>query len=204
MDKEISIIFVEDVPADAALVEQTLHQHGLEVQLRRVETKPEFLAALETHPPDIILSDHGLPSFDGLTALALAHEKCPDVPFVFVTNALTWEMEIEKLAPGVTDFVLKRELETLAPTIRRALFHAEAVRAAKAKANEREAVIQKLLALLAEYEPVHGNIPICASCKKIRDKENFWQAPDVFFSHKLGLGFTHGICPDCLKKLYGK
>jgi DNA-binding NtrC family response regulator len=204
MDKEISIVFVEDVPADAALVERTLRKQGLEVQLRRVETKSEFLAALEPQPPDIILSDHGLPAFDGLSALALAHEKCPEVPFVFVTNALTWEMEIEKLAPGVTDFVLKRQLDTLAPTIRRALFHAEVARIAKAKAEEREAQVQKLLALLAEYESVSGNIPICANCKKIRDSENFWQPPDAFFGRKLGLGFTHGICPDCLKKLYGK
>jgi CheY-like chemotaxis protein len=203
MSPEIRIIFVEDVPADALLVERALRRDGLVFQLQRVDTREEFLQALSARAPDLILSDHGLPAFDGFTALALAHEKCPDVPFIFVTNALTWEMEIEKLAPGVTDFILKRQLEGLAPTIRRALFHAGILRESRLKQQEREQSVVKLLALLAEYEPTGGFIPICANCKKIRDRENIWQAPEVFFKKKLGLNFTHGICPDCIRQFYG-
>ena len=51
----------------------------------------------------MILSDHGMPSFDGLTALSVAREKRPDVPFIFVTNALSKEMEIEKLTDDELD-----------------------------------------------------------------------------------------------------
>jgi len=93
MKTEIRILYLEDVAADALRVESQLRKSGLVFQSHRVESREAFLSQLEP-PPDIILSDHGLPSFDGFTALGMAREKCPDVPFIFVTNALTREMEI--------------------------------------------------------------------------------------------------------------
>jgi len=203
MDKEIKILFVEDAPADAMAVERALQGRGLDVRLQRVDTKEAFLRELEAaQRPDVILSDHGLPSFDGFTALAIAQEKCPDVPFIFVTNSLNWEMDIDKLYQGVTDFVPKRELNILAPTVRRALHHAEVLRQSKAKAEERGQMVAKLLALLAEYEPNAGHLPICADCKKIRDTQDHWHMPEVFFRDRLSLKFTHGICPDCVGKYF--
>jgi DNA-binding NtrC family response regulator len=204
MEKEIQIIFVEDVPDDALAVERALQRRGMSVHLQRVDTKEAFLYELEARRPDVILSDHGLPSFDGFTALALAQEKCPEVPFIFVTNALSWDMDIDKLVEGVTDFVPKKELSMLAPTVRRALFHAEVLRQSKAKTQEREQMVVNLLALLAEYEPNAGYLPICANCKKIRDGQNAWQLPEVFFKSRLGLKFTHGICPDCVRKFFAE
>ncbi len=55
---------------------------------KRVDTKQAFLRELECNPPDLILSDQGLPSFDGFTALAVARDRCPEVPFIFVTGSL--------------------------------------------------------------------------------------------------------------------
>ena len=203
MNKEIKILFVEDAPADALAVEYALQGRGLAVQLQRVDTKEAFVRELESASrPDVILSDHGLPSFDGFAALAIAHEKCPEVPFIFVTNSLTWEMDLDQLVQGVTDFVPKRELSNLAPAVRRALHHAEAWRQLAAKAEEREQMVVKLLALLAEYEPNSGYLPICADCKKIRDTQDRWHMPEVFFRDRLGLKFTHGICPDCVGKYF--
>ena len=59
----------------------------------------EFLREIECRPPDVILSDHGLPSFDGFTALSIAREKCPDTPFIFVTGSMGEEVAIN---PGAT------------------------------------------------------------------------------------------------------
>ncbi|MDR3458104.1 MAG: response regulator [Verrucomicrobiae bacterium] len=204
MEKEIRIIFVEDVPADAEAVEHALRKHGLAIQLQRVDSKELFIQELQSsQPPDVILSDHGLPSFDGFTALAIAHEKCPEVPFIFVTNALDWGMDIDKLAPGVTDFVPKRRLDGLAPAVRRAISHAEISRQNKLKLEERQQMIDKLLALLAEYESRGGYLPICANCKKIRDSQEKWHPPEEFLNDRIGLKFTHGICPDCTHQFYG-
>ena len=95
MKSEIRILYVEDVPADVVIVNHELRKAGMAFCSRRVDTKEAFLAELQHHPPDVILSDHGLPSFDGFTALAIARDKCPDVPFIFVTNSLGEETTIE-------------------------------------------------------------------------------------------------------------
>jgi len=118
---EISILYVEDVPADVALVNHELRKGGLLFRTKRVDSKSEFVRNLEENPPDLILSDHGLPNFDGFAALALARDKCPDIPFVFVTNSLGEEIAIETFESGATDYVLKKNLSKLVPVVQRAL-----------------------------------------------------------------------------------
>jgi CheY-like chemotaxis protein len=200
MKIETRIIFVEDVPAEAARVEGALSKGGLVFQLQRVDTREAFLRVLESPPPDVILSDHGLPSFDGFAALAIAREKCPQVPFIFVTNALTREMEIEKLTPGIADYIPKNRLDDLVPAICRVLYEAE-VRPMRQLTRENPApVASETLPLLVEFGPGGSYLPICSNCKKIRDKQDQWQMPEVFFMKHLGLKFTHGICPDCARK----
>lgn len=200
LNQEVRIVFVEDVPADAALVEQALQRGGLAFQMRRVETREDFVRILASQPPDVILSDHGLASFDGFAALAVAREQCPHVPFLFVTNALTREMEIEKLSPGVLDYVLKSQLHLLAPAIRRNLHEAETRPVSRWMREERERIEGQLFLLLAEYERAGGYLPVCSSCKKMRDSEGVWQPPEIFFRKYAGLKFTHGLCPDCIGK----
>jgi CheY-like chemotaxis protein len=128
MKDAIKIVFVEDVPVDALEVEEVLRHDGLPVQLQRVDTREAFERELESELPDVILSDHGLPAFDGFAALDMACKMCPQVPFLFVTGSSNLEMEIEKLSLGVTEHVPKGRLELLAPAIRRALSQAEKMR----------------------------------------------------------------------------
>lgn len=164
MEKEIRILFVEDVPAEADLVNRALEKSGMKFRLQRTDTQQDFLKQLEQNPPDVILSDHGLPSFTGFEALAVAKTQCPGVPFIFVTSALTPEMEIEKLAPGVTDLVPKHDLSRLGSVIRKALTQPEPRR--QLTAEERSEVIRKLQELLAAYETEDSFVPVCSSCKK--------------------------------------
>jgi len=130
---EIRILYVEDVPADVVMVNHELRRGGLAFRTKRVDTKEDFLHELEHAVPDVILSDHGLPSFDGFTALAIARDKCPTVPFIFVTNSLGEEMTIETFESGATDYVLKKNLRKLVPTVQRALREAEERAAFKQK-----------------------------------------------------------------------
>lgn len=116
---------VEDVVQDATLVEHTLKAGGFDFTFKRVDTEQEFLQQLDRFHPSVILSDHGLPAFDGFTALSLAKREAPDVPFIFVTGSLGEEMTIKALKSGATDFILKHRLGTLPPAIHRALRQAE-------------------------------------------------------------------------------
>jgi CheY-like chemotaxis protein len=74
MKKDLRILVLEDVPEDAALIRAKLQHGGISFQAKRVDTRDEFLREIEDNPPDVILSDHGLPSFDGFTALSIARE----------------------------------------------------------------------------------------------------------------------------------
>ncbi len=116
---------IEDEARDATLVEHTLKEGGFDFAFKRVETQQAFLRELERFRPSVILSDHGLPTFDGFTALSLAQKKAPDTPFIFVTGSLGEEMTVQALKSGATDFVLKHRLVTLPPAVHRALRQAE-------------------------------------------------------------------------------
>src|SRR5262245_31580390 len=119
--KEIRILMLEDSLEDAQLVRFALREGGLDFSLKRVESKSQYLRALENEPPDLILLDYALPSFDGLSALHLAQEKYPDIPFIFVTGTLGEEVVIEMLKSGATDYVLKTRLSRLVPAVQRAM-----------------------------------------------------------------------------------
>ena len=193
---------MEDVKADAELMIRELRKGGLAFHTRRVETKGDFLHQLKHRPPDLILSDHGLPSFDGLAALAAARKQCPDTPFIFVTGALGEEMTIETFLSGATDYVLKNRLAKLVPVVERALRGAEERRLLKLAEADRERLIQELHEALTEVKTLGDLVPICSGCKKIRDHQNCWKPLELYFREHLNVKFTHGFCPECTPKFY--
>lgn len=118
---KLRILLLEDNAPHAELVEHFLRESGLLFNLTRVETRDGYIEQLELHPPDMILSDYALPSFDGYAALAIAKEKVPNIPFIFVTGTMGEEVAIETLKNGATDYVLKTRLGRLGPAVHRAL-----------------------------------------------------------------------------------
>jgi DNA-binding NtrC family response regulator len=200
--REIRVLLIEDDPDDAFLLGQELRRNGIPFVARRVENGEGFVQELAAEMPDVILSDHGLPQFDGFKALAIAQEKCPDVPFLFVTGSLGEEVIIETLRNGATDYVLKHQLTKLAPAIERALREADERRRRKAAEAERERLIHELQDALAKVKTLSGLLPICSSCKKIRDDKGYWSRVEIFLSEHSAARLTHGICPDCAERLY--
>jgi DNA-binding NtrC family response regulator len=123
--KTLRILNLEDSSLDAELVHATLTEGGVECQITRVQTRADFATALENGGVDLVLADYSLPAFDGLSALKVAQEIRPEVPFVLVSGALGEERAIEALKEGATDYVLKQRLERLVPAVRRAMSEAE-------------------------------------------------------------------------------
>ncbi|WP_193195245.1 response regulator [Nostoc sp. MG11] len=121
----LRFLLLEDSLLDAELIQAMLTEGGIDCELVRVETSADFLAALETKAFDLILADYALPSFDGISALQIARNRCPDVPFIFVSAALGEELAIEALKNGATDYVLKQRLGRLVPSVQRALREAQ-------------------------------------------------------------------------------
>jgi PAS domain S-box-containing protein len=125
MDSPIHILHLEDDPLDAELVKARLETAGLACRLTRVQTHAEFDAALRRKAYDIVLADYRLPNYDGMSALRLVLDVCPDVPFVFVSGTMGEEAVIEGLTRGATDYVLKQRLTRLVPAVNRALREAQ-------------------------------------------------------------------------------
>lgn len=67
---------------------------------------------------------------------------------------------------------------------------------------ERERLISSLQKALSEVKTLSGLLPICASCKKIRDDKGYWNQIESYIQQHSEAEFSHGICPDCLHKLY--
>jgi len=122
---KVSILILEDTPADAELMEHEIRRVEIDAQTRIATTKDAFLKELDAFLPDIILSDYSLPSYDGLSALKAARNKYPDMPFIMVSGALGEERAIEILKEGATDYILKNRLFRLGLAVKRALKEAE-------------------------------------------------------------------------------
>jgi PAS domain S-box-containing protein len=125
MKSSLHILHLEDSPEDAELIRDILETDGIVSHVTRVETQADFLTSLEQGRFDLILADYSLPTFDGLSALKLALEKCPNIPFIFVSATLGEEVAIEALKLGATDYILKDRLSRIVPSVQRALRGAE-------------------------------------------------------------------------------
>ena len=115
MKSGVRVLLVEDLPTDAELISREIRGVFVESIFLRVETRQDFLAALTDFNPDIILCDFKLPQFDGLSALALAQEIVPDIPFIIVTGSMNEDTAVECMKAGAWDYVIKERLRRLGP-----------------------------------------------------------------------------------------
>jgi len=137
-DNPIRLLHLEDNSNDAEIIADRLREGGLCCWVKRVQDRRTFLAAIEDeHSWDVILADYSLPSFDGISALKIVQEKCPEVPFIFVSGAVGEEKAIETVKSGATDYVLKDRLARLPVAIERALKE----RAASQERRQAEALL---------------------------------------------------------------
>ena len=142
------ILFLEDEPRDAQLVQASLEADGIDCELTRADTQAEFLTFLQQGGFELILADYTLPLFDGFSALKIAQEICPEVPFIFVSGTMGEELAIEALKQGATDYVFKTRLSRIAPSVRRALREAEE----RSQRKRAEEALQRNEAYLAEAQ----------------------------------------------------
>src|SRR5215510_2064624 len=151
MKYPLRILHLEDDPNDTEIVQDVLESGGVVCQVTRVETRDKFIASLEAGGFDLILADYSLPFFDGISALQVALERCPDVPFIFVSGTLGDEVAIEAVkVGGAMDYVLKDRLSRIVSSVHRAL------REARERADRRHAEqqLRRSEAFLAEGQRI--------------------------------------------------
>jgi PAS domain S-box-containing protein len=152
MKSPLRILQLEDDPRDAELIQETLEAGAVRCAVTRVETEADFVASLKLTEFELILADYSLPSFDGLSALKIARQKRPEVPFIFVAGTLGEDVAIEALKIGATDYVSKTGLSRLVPSVQRALREARERNELGAERKRREALFtgeKRLLEMIA-------------------------------------------------------
>lgn len=113
MSETIRILIIEDRPEDAELVEWEVRRTLPDSEFMCVETETDFLLALESFRPDIILSDFTLPKFSGMAALKLAKKHVPEIPFILVTGSINEETAVDCMKAGAADYIIKDRISRI-------------------------------------------------------------------------------------------
>jgi PAS domain S-box-containing protein len=143
----VSILMVEDSPADAELIERALRRSGINAVLRRASTGPACVAALRSERPDVIVCDHNLPQFEGRDVLRIVNDLPDPPPFILVTGSLDEETAVEYMKAGAADYILKDRLVRVGEAVRSAI-ERDHDRRAKAEAEQAKREAEQRLGML--------------------------------------------------------
>lgn len=154
---------------------------------------------------DLILMDVLMPDIDGVTACRRIKQQAHlrDIPIIMVTAQNDLNNLKEAFSAGATDYINKpvNGVELLA-RVSSALTLKNEMDCRKERETELRRSNEELQRALREVKVLRGLIPICASCKKIRNDGGFWQQLEEYIGEHSEAEFSHGICQPCLKKLY--
>ena len=121
MSEPVRILIVEDASSDFDLAQREIRKAVGDAVFQQVQTRDEFLRALETFRPDLILSDYYMPAFDGLTALRLTQEHAELTPFIIWTGTMGEDAAVEMMRAGAVNYILKDNIKRLGPAVAHAL-----------------------------------------------------------------------------------
>jgi len=202
MRETAKVLITDDDPELLQLTTTVLKKAGYEVL--EASTGKECLEAAQAHHPDIILLDVILPDISGIEVCKQikADEALKDI-FVILASGVqvSSEYQAEGLDVGADGYIAKpisnKELVARVHALTRIKRAEDALRL---KEKEQQKLISELQEALAEIKTLKGFIPICASCKKIRDDEGYWNQLEAYISKHTDAVLSHGICPECAEK----
>lgn len=188
------ILVAEDETLVAEMIRGLLTDMGYEVAATATDGQQAVELTCATRP-DAILMDIQMPVMDGITATRRIYSVCP-TPVVILTAYDSRETVDQASDAGVGAFLVKppnpRELE-------------RAIVIATARFEDMMALRRinaELKDALAKVKTLSGMLPICSSCKKIRNDKGYWQQVAEYIRDHSEVEFTHSICPECARKLY--
>jgi DNA-binding response OmpR family regulator len=195
-DKQ-SILIVDDKPENLFALEQVLKKLGPEII--KASSGNEALALTLNHVFALILLDVRMPEMDGyeVAETLRGEEKTKDTPIIFLTASYTDDSQsLKGYDVGAVDYIVK----PINPTI--LISKVRVFLELNRKENEHKKLIKDLSLALDKVKTLSGLLPICSSCKKIRDDSGYWQQVEVYIRNHTEADFSHSLCPVCAKKLY--
>ncbi len=202
MRHSTKILVTDDDPGMLSLTTEFLRQAGYEVMEAR--TGQECLQVVRAHHPDLVLLDVMLPDTTGTEVCK--HIKADDDlldTFVILLSGIKVSSadQADGLNVGADGYIIKPiSNKELLARVQSLIRIKQAEDALRQKEKEQQELILELQGALAEIKTLRGFIPICASCKKIRDDEGYWDQLEAYLGKHTDAVFSHGLCPDCVEK----
>ena len=198
---EVAVLYVEDEELTRAAVSAPL---GRRVKtLLQAKNGKEGLELFRLHRPGIVITDIRMPAMDGLT-MAREIKALDEKTQIIVTTAHNdTRYFLDAIDIGIDRYVLKPiDHEKLFSGLEKCMATINREQERQRHQQERDNLIAELQEALATIKTLHGILPICSSCKKIRDDKGAWTQMEAYITEHTDAEFSHGICSECAQKLY--
>ena len=192
----MKVLIVDDIPENISTLAIALESEGFDI--KTAASGEHALQLLKAESPDLILLDINMDGMDGFeTCLTLKKsDATKNIPVIFLTVSKETEAIVRGFACGGVDYIGKPfRQEEVCARVRTHL-------SLRTLMKEKEQLISELQEALAKVKTLSGLLPICSSCKKIRDDKGYWNQIETYIRQHSEAEFTHSICPKCAKMLY--
>ena len=188
-------LIAEDNPTTRLMLEMTLGDWGYEI-VAACDGVEAWQRLQEDAAPNLVLLDWSMPQLDGLEVCRRVRQlpQAWGTYVILVTAKGSKEEIVAGLEAGADDYITK----PFDPGELKARLQA-GVRIVELQRSLAERVRQ-LEAALSRVTQLHGLLPICGYCKRIRDDQNYWQQVESYISSHADVSFSHGVCPDCYEQ----
>jgi len=210
---KMKLLIIDDDIVSLNIMTAVLSKAGFE-NIRTAYCAQDGLEVLGREKPDLILLDYLLPDMDGFALCKkLKHDHATmDIPVFIITGAdVDYDTTMEDaFETGASEYFTKPvRLADFLPRLRTALKSKklidqvrQEIELRKKAEKEQAELIDELRQAIERIKTLKGLLPICSSCKKIRNDEGYWQNVERYIREHSDAQFTHGICPSCAERLY--
>jgi len=190
----IRVLIIDDDAEDRRAIERLVRRQSLPYQLTMTDGYRNGIGALADKPFDVILLDNELGDGAGLDMLPQIEK----TPVIFITGTGSEKVAVKAMRAGAYDYLVKDSynayLEMLPDIIANVLKR-------RHDEEEKERLFHELQEALATIKTLRGLIPICSSCKKVRDDDGYWRQIETYLSEHSDAEFSHGYCPECYERV---
>jgi DNA-binding response OmpR family regulator len=202
MAQEFKILVTDDDPEILLLTTRVLRRAGYEVL--EASSGSECLQVVRTYCPDLVVLDVQLTDMTGVEVCRrIKADQDLQNTFVILISGIRTSSDSQAvgLNLGADGYIVRpvsnKELLARVQSMERIKRAEDALRE---KEKQQEKLIADLQEALVEIKTLKGFIPICASCKKIRDDEGYWDQLEAYISKHTDAVFSHGLCPECAEQ----
>jgi len=191
---QISVLIVEDNPADVLLIREYLSEkEAVDYVITEADTLASAINLISRNDFDVILLDLTLPDSMGLETVRKVITTAPDTAVIVLTGLQDENIALQAVRYSAQDYL---EKQFLAP----AMLYKSIIYAIERKRvlQEKEDLLNDLIRALEKIETLEGILPICVSCKKIMDEKREWHHIEDYIRHRSGAEVVQLVCPTCM------